>query len=61
MPFPRALAWNEMQAALSSTWTWVVNSISYVDDYYTKCVLVYVYLQLCDTNNWLVHSYTQTY
>ena len=36
MPFPRALAWREMQSTLSKIWTWFVNSISYNKNHYAK-------------------------
>ena len=36
MPFPRALAQIEMQAASSRIWIWVVDSISYNNNHWTK-------------------------
>ena len=35
MPFPRALAWNEVHLALFRIWTWDIKSISHDDNYYT--------------------------
>ena len=37
MPFPRLLAWREMQTVLSRIWTPVSDFVSYDNNLYTKC------------------------
>ena len=45
MPFPRTLAWSEMQIALSKIWTQVTDSISYDNIYsYTYICLKKKYI-----------------
>ena len=36
MPFLRVLAESKMQTTSSKIWTWVTNSISYKNKYYTQ-------------------------